>query len=448
VAEAPRASLGLAFTAGVPQALRVRPAEGSLWRMLVLMATLPLFFQSFHYMIDLPPAYALSKAWPLLTMPFAALALLACRPSHTVLYLALAAYMLVLTPLQSALHLGSSLVEAAAAALRPLPIIYGLSFAGLLWLLRPGLRDVRLAFLLLGFLTFAAFWALWLTMPLSAYRTDPGESQVFFSDPERGLRIVLMTGFAVVAIFWMARRALRTRSLLAAAGVLLGLLTLLTIYKQRLVIASVVAVLGLLVLRSLPARLRLLGFLAGASAALAALVAWSLVVAPRAATSLLGGSLSVRLRTSQLAWDYISEYPSRWLLGVGSTTAQSDITLAELLGFRNFYLTDIGWLGVVMEFGMLGGLLILAALIWMIIAAQRLASQTDDAFTGALADWSLVVLLVTTIYSPVYAPGEIASLSALIWYLTWQRGRTQPGLTPEAPLGRSARPAGAPLPLR
>ncbi len=389
----------------------------------MLLAVLPLFFQCFHYMIDLPPAYAASKVWPLATLPFAALALLICRLPYAPLYLALSAYMLVLTPLLAAMHLGSNLFEAAAATLRPMPILYGLSFAGALWLLRPGLRDLRLAFLILGFATFAAFWLLWLTMPVSAYRSDANESQVFFSDPERGFRIVLMIGFAVVAIFWMARRAIADRSLLFAAGSFLGLLTMLMIYKQRLVIASTLAVLGLLVLRSLPPRLRVLGFIAGGAVALAGLAAWKLLVAPQAASELLGGSLSVRLRTSQLAWEFIAEHPSRWLLGVGSTTAQNDITLADMLGFRTFYLTDIGWLGVVMEFGMLGGLLILAALAWLILTAQRLAGEAGDAFTGALADWALVLLLVTSIYSPVYLPGEIASLTALVWYIGWLRGR-------------------------
>jgi cell division protein FtsW (lipid II flippase) len=77
-----------------------------------------------------------------------------------------------------------------------------------------------------------------------------------------------------------------------------------------------------------------------------------------------------------------------------------------------------------MEFGLVGALLILAALTWAIITAGRLAAQARDAFTGALADWSVMLLVVTAVYSPVYAPGEVASLTALVWYLS-QRGQGQ-----------------------
>ena len=38
---------------------------------LALLLALPMFGQSFHYMIDLPPLYFLSKGWPLLTVPLA-----------------------------------------------------------------------------------------------------------------------------------------------------------------------------------------------------------------------------------------------------------------------------------------------------------------------------------------------------------------------------------------
>ena len=412
---APMAELRLGF---LPAVVSGRVARASWLRHLaLLLAVLPLFFQTFHYMIDLPPAYALSKVWPLLTLPLAVPALLWARPAHAGLYLGLLAYGLGVAPLLAAIHLGSSLPEAAAATIRILPLAYGLSVVGLLWLLQPAPAVIERAFLILGAATLATLWALWLTMPASAYRSDPTESQVFYRDIERGFRIVLMMGFALVATFWMARRGLRQHSLLCALGVLASLATMLLIYKQRMVIAAPLVVLGLTCLRGLTPGVRLLALLAGGLAGLAGLFWWSFAGAPQT-SDLLGGSLSVRLRSSQLAWDFIADDPWRWLFGVGSTTAYSAVTLAEILGYRNFYLTDIGWLGVVTEFGVVGGGLILAALLYTVLQAHRLAARSGDDFTGALADWSLLMLLVTAIYSPVYAPGEIASLTALVWYLS------------------------------
>ena len=407
----------LAFMPVTPAAPLARPRPGRAWQLPALLLVLPLFFQTFHYMIDLPPAYALSKAWPLLTLPLAGVALLAARPPHAVLYLCLLAYVLGVTPLLAALHLGSDLAEAAAATIRILPLAYALSFAGLLWLLRPDPADLGRAFLALGAATLAALWLLWLTMPASAYRSDPTESQVFFRDAERGFRIVLMMGFALVLTFWMARRARRQRSLAWTIGVLASLATMLLIYKQRMVIAAALLVLGLTLWRSLAPRPRLLALAAGTMLGLGLLFWWSFVL-PDVSGELLGGSLSIRLHSAQLAWDFIARDPRRWLFGVGSTTAYSEATLAEILGFRNFYLTDIGWLGVVMEFGLVGGAMILAALLHALARAQALAARGADDFTGALADYALQLVLVTAVYSPVYAPGEMASLTALLWYLS------------------------------
>jgi hypothetical protein len=143
------------------------------------------------------------------------------------------------------------------------------------------------------------------------------------------------------------------------------------------------------------------------------------VLDPGAAGEALGGSLSVRLRSAGLAWAFIADDPLRWLFGVGSTTRFSSVRIEEILGFSLFFVTDLGWLGAVMEFGLMGSLLILAAHVLSALAARRLHAERGDDFTGALADWGLVLLLVTVVYPPVYTPGEVACLVALVWYLRW-----------------------------
>jgi hypothetical protein len=70
-----------------------------------------------------------------------------------------------------------------------------------------------------------------------------------------------------------------------------------------------------------------------------------------------------------------------------------------------------------MEFGMLGAALILTAYALTALETRRLHQAHGDDFTGALADWALVLLLLTVVYPPVYTPGEVAGLAALVWYL-------------------------------
>jgi hypothetical protein len=415
----PRA--GLLRLPFAPPAAAARAVAGDRPRALVLallLLLLPFFLQSFHYVIDLPLPYLVSKAWPVITLPLSLYALLRLRPGYAALYLTLLAYVLGLTPLLGAVHLGSSFTEAVANAVRAAPFLYAFAFLGFLALLRPREAELRRAFLWLGAASYATLWALWILLPASAYSNTAADTNTFFFDVERGERIVIVMGFALVLLFWMARRAARTRSLPWALACAFCLFTMFEIYKQRLVIALALLILGLTALRALPPRARVLGALAGLGAGLAGGFFW-LVLDPGAAGEALGGSLSVRVRSAELAWDFIAADPLRWLFGVGSTTRFSSVRIEEILGFSFFFVTDLGWLGAVMEFGVVGAALILAAYLLSAVASRRLHQARGDDFTGALADWGLVLLLLTAVYPPVYIPGEVACLVALVWYLRW-----------------------------
>lgn len=384
----------------------------------LLLLLLPFFLQSFHYVIDLPLPYLVSKAWPVITLPLSLWALVRLRPGYAVLYLPLLAYVLGVTPLMAALHLGSSLAEALANAVRAAPFLYAFAFLGFLALLRPREAELQRAFLWLGAASYALLWALWILLPESTYSTSAADTNTFFLDVDRGFRIVIIMGFALVLLFWMARRAVRTRSLWWALACAFCLFTMFEIYKQRLVIALALLMLGLIVVRALPPRARVLGGLAGLGAGLVGAFAW-LVFDPGAAGEALGGSLAVRVRSAELAWAFIADEPLRWLFGVGSTTRFSSVRIEEILGFSFFFVTDLGWLGAVMEFGVFGAALIFAAYALAALATRRLHQERGDDFTGALADWALMGMLLTVVYPPVYIPGEVACLVALVWYLKW-----------------------------
>jgi hypothetical protein len=134
----------------------------------------------------------------------------------------------------------------------------------------------------------------------------------------------------------------------------------------------------------------------------------------------LGGSLSVRLVSVATAWKYLSADPARWLIGVGATTRFGNITLAQIFGNRMFFLTDIGWLGVVFEYGMIGAcLMLLIYLAALFMTAHR--SQPDDPLSQAFIDYIVYLIAVSTVYSVVFTPGELTTIMALAYYFARAR---------------------------
>ncbi|KAA0684535.1 hypothetical protein [Azospirillum brasilense] len=408
---------------------------------LILLAVLPLFGQSFHYLVDVPPLYALSKSWPVLTIPLAVYAMAQIELPFKSLCIALLAYLVAITPAVSMVQLGNGLTDAMATTVKVWPFAYCFSLAALLTLLRPTLPQVRGALIALGAGTFVVMLALWLVVPPEAYATDPLKSKLLMYDFERGYRIFMPMFFGVLFLFYLSRRFCAYREWWTIPLLLAGLLLMVLIYKQRTVLGGVVLVVGFAMITSARGWWRILAVSAALLATIVLAAVYSVDLANRA-EQMLGASLSIRQNSIVLALDFLEVTPLRWLLGVGAITRFSSVTLADILGSDQFYLADIGWIGVVFEYGVIGAVLIAAFYVAALRTARRSADR-DDPMTLALGDYVLFALATSTIYSVVFTPGEVASVMALA--LFWRNARRQagaqrPSSPPKRPVFSMGRP--------
>ncbi len=405
----------------------VATAQPSGLTFLGLLLVLPLFGQSFHYVVDLPPTYYLSKAWPILTLPLALYALVTMRLPWAWLYGALIAYVLGLTPLLSMIYLGNGLLDALVTTAKSLPFLYYFAGAGMLALLRPSQDQIRRAIVVLGIGTFLLMGFMWLVVPATAYRIDAADSKLFLYETERGYRIFMPMFFGILTMLYLARRMIMRRDLLAGLGVLIGFALLILIFKQRTVILSVAITIAWIMFRCSRGWVRALLLATGATAAIALGI---LVFGPFLARleAALGASLSIRQMSIQLAIDYIQGHPLVLMFGAGSITRLSQNTLSMLLGNAHFYLADIGWLGIIFEYGVVGAALILAAY----LATLRQAAITlprDEPFIRAFGDYVIYMLLTSAVQSVVFTPGEVSLVMALLmyWPLAARAGEQSPG---------------------
>lgn len=405
------------------QRRQVTPVQAvPLWRSLVLIFMLPFFAQVFHYTLEMPPPYYLSKIWPILMLPFTLYAVFRMRLPGRDLFFVLLAYMIGFTPLISVMQLGNNFIDAMTTTVKVWPFTYYFALAGALSVLALPMVKVKRIFLGFGVLTFIMFVVLWVLAPDSWYATKPEDGKLLQYDNERGNRVYLSTIFGMILVFYLGRSFIAERKWSHLFYMLVAYVIMLLIYKQRLAIASALVVTALGMVMTLPERWRRLvigmGVMVGLPLGLVALGYMGLFTQDGmdAIIAKIGGSLSVRQNSSALALAYLGESTERWVFGVGATTRFGSFTLSEIFGYQQFFISDLGWLGVLFEYGLIGALLILGLHIWAAVAIYRNGIATGDRFQLVMGDYVLYLILTSAVYSLVFVPGELGVVLAVAMY--------------------------------
>ena len=112
-----------------------RPQGGAL--LTVLLLILPLFCETFQYVIDIAPLYALSKVWPLLTLPLAVIGVGRLDVPAKPLLLAAYAWVFGATPFLSIVVLGNTLAGAVTTTVKVWSLLTVFSLAAALQSLAP-----------------------------------------------------------------------------------------------------------------------------------------------------------------------------------------------------------------------------------------------------------------------------------------------------------------------
>ncbi len=390
--------------------------------MAILLLVLPLFAQSFYYLHELTVPYLLSKAWPIITAPLSLYAIVYLRLPAKLFYLVFLAYAIGFTPLISMVHLGNGLIDAMITTVKIWPLTYYFALSALLVWLSPGYERTRLTLIVLGFTTFGLMLLLWVVIPQAWYVNNPELGKLFMIEEERGYRIYMPMYFGALLIFFMVRSFMQKPHWLPVAVVIVAFVLMLTIYKQRTAIGAMFIVSTYAVVTSLPPRIRriVLGlFLLTVPLGVGYLV----IENSQDLAQSLGGSLTVRQNSLALAANYLGDNVWRWFFGVGATTRFGNVTLADIFGNAQFYIADLGWVGVVFEYGAIGALLLAGLYCWGLYVVLRTTATRRDPIVLALSDYIVFMLVTSAVYSLVFTPGEFGVCMALAVYLAREKGR-------------------------
>jgi hypothetical protein len=387
----------------------------SIWRTFAILCMLPMFAQCFQYMVDIMPLYLLSKAWPFLMLPLFAWALMSLDVPCKLLQIATLFWVLGVTPLIGILQLGNDMVSAFTTTAKVWSLTFAFSGAAVLVLLHPPCDQLRRLIVGLGLGTYIVMGLLWIIVPASTYGGGNLDTKLFFIDNERGYRIYMPMFFGLLYIFYLNRSFWIRPKPWKIAGIVAAFAMMVFIYKERAALAATLLTVVLGAVLSLRRGRVTVFAILGAVGCIGLLFVAQKMLSSSDINESLGGSLAVRTVTVATAWNYLIDDPVRWLFGVGATTRLGTVSLGTLFHNQMFFLTDIGWLGVMFEYGVIGALLLLAVHVAGLHLAQKWATP-DDPLSQAFGDYILYIMITSVVYSPVFAPGELTTVMAMSYY--------------------------------
>ncbi|WP_140851899.1 hypothetical protein [Sphingomonas glacialis] len=388
----------------------------------ILVLVLPLFGQSFHYVKAVPALWALSKLWPLASLPLALLLFAGPRPAGARQVLVTFAWLLLVPTFIATMTFQQTFFVGLTAQVKLLPILYFFSFLGLLRWMRPTLRELATSFLIIAALTFIVTLLIWRLAPQSAYSQHyvAGDSPLLGAD-SRGNRIRMPMYFGLIGIFYCYRRfltALKPHWLLLAG---IGFTIVFALVKMRSIVLGLVlmAAINAFVAATPKMRIALVALMPFGIAAL-----FSVPYVASVFSTDRSFAFDVRMTTTIKAIDFLGTNPFAWLFGVGTI---SPMDPAGLMTYFNhfFFLADITWMGVLFEFGLVGAALILAIPARGFALVRQARALRDDPFLAALQDYLLYAMLISEMFPMTMAPGELTIIMAIaVYVLSLDRTRT------------------------
>ena len=390
------------------------PAEPIRWgRFLLLVLLLPMFGETFHYIKDLRPLWALSKAFPVISLPLVFWLYRGERPVGTrqmlitLLYLFLVPSFLGIWVFQQNFFLGLT------SQVKLLPLLYFFSFLSLLRLLKLTPYEIKVAFLSLAVFTMGMLVLSWQLVPHSFYTVhyQIGDSPLFSVD-SRGYRIRWPMYFGLIGTFYCYRRfwaSLKVKWLLWTVA---GFWLVLFVVKTRAYVLGTAGLLLINAVRLSKPSIRLVILL------LIPFAVIGLFSVPYVATVFStdrSTGFDVRAGTIVIILNFLGHDLWRWLFGVGSI---SPLDPGGMIHYFNhwFFLADLTWLGIVFEFGLVGAVLFALVPLRGLWESRELRNSEEDAFLGCLQDYIIYALLASPMSPIILAPGEFTLILALFVY--------------------------------
>lgn len=258
------------------------------------------------------------------------------------------AFFLMLGCVSSSFFYGQNFIDTISSQAKVLPFFNYYFIILILLMLKPSIDEIYYCFVFLGVF-------LCITYNLAAIFVDvpslwTKESSIFVNDA-KGFRIRFPSAAIVFAYFLFLNSYMETKSKLFLAVYLFLLYFFVFNFKQRV---ELVAIIFATIFVILKIKNRFMFFLSPAIFSLMVIFIYD-GLSSNSVFDEIGDDTSWLARQRQLDYVYevFDKYFLSYIFGVGKISEVGSMTYEDLLGFK-FTTADLGWIGVLHEYGFLG----------------------------------------------------------------------------------------------
>jgi hypothetical protein len=375
-------------------------------------------FQPFFYLNDFYTLYVIAKAGVPVIGFVATYLLILCFSlgkslyPYTLTILIATLYFTVSPALASYWQHNQSLPYGLTSEAKIFPLLFYFAafYVFRKWRVNP--HEMEITFALLAWVTIAIGSGLEFLVDPEFLKTDDGVFVIF--DEVRGYRYNMPLIFVELYSLIVFRRSLEQKSWAAALQLLPIFGYLVLIAEQRLSVFGLVVVMCLASLRYASLR-SLLVLLACIIVPAGGLI---LMKADYFALVEVAAAFAFRLNTVTTIFDFLGSDLLRWLFGAGHLNPLSGTTIQDVYG-PNFWPSDVGWIGILYEFGLLGVVATAVMYGLLIRESEKYTQHADSHVLLGLKDYVRKVVIVS-IFIPFfpYLTGIYATLLAL--FVSWR----------------------------
>jgi hypothetical protein len=392
----------------------------SLLKVSVMSFSFIFFFQLFFNVKDFNVLYIFSKA---VMGAFAVIsfiiylikaAVYGISIKHSSYLIFLFFVLISISTISSHIVFGQPLLEGIMAQVKLTGIFYYFLAFSLFAFLKPNIKDFEKTFVYLGLGTLIIYTLVNLFINPASVWTK--ESDIVIKDSLRGYRFRLKDVFIIIYLFYALGKFLAGRQKMIMATLIILILLYLVVYQEeRAELLSIVAVLGWRFITKSSAVVKSFFVI------LVSGVFILIVLYPDKFSGLLSSvdttSLQTRANTFGITYRFISSGFTNFLFGAGNLNSLWKGGFESLYG-ENFFLSDIGWGGIVFEFGFLGAILCFIAYLKILKDVENTNKKYNSFLLSAFTDYILARLILSVISPHIpYFIGIYATLLAISVYL-------------------------------
>ncbi len=342
-------------------------------------------------------------------------------PPHSVWLIFFFTLLLALATFSSHAVFGQPYISGIIGEVKLTAIFFFFFGLSVLNVAKPNLKEVEAMFVVLGLVCLVGFtMAFILINPQSVYTQG---SNLVLKD-SKGYRFKFQDVFVVIYLFYSIRRFLKGKKKISMFFTILFILFYEFFYEQE---RTELACIGLVIIWHIVLRapdiIRVI-FICGVAIILVAIIAnpdyFSLLI-----SSVNTSSLDNRAHTFGIADRGVFSSLYHFIFGLGNLNPLWQGGFSRLYG-PDFYLSDIGWIGLIYEFGLIGAIFCLLTYFRVISAVKTVTNQLNSLLILSIMDY-IMVRLILSIISPIipYYVGIFVSILAITVYLRRQINHSQ-----------------------